>query len=628
MRSTILLKMTSFLVGTTFLLATSSFALGDYVSDLLALNPDHYYQLNETVAGTATDSGTNAITAFHAGAYGVGAAEVGVQGVMLPGFSTDNKALNCNDAGGLQLGDAASFAAETMTISFWMKNPAPTTDSGYSDRIFQNNSDDNTLTLCYSDVGGIFVAVGTQDTDDRGIGNNDHNINDLWLTQNTWHNYVVVRNGDDITNAKVYIDGVDRTPLMVETPHAWGNTPASAWTGCRDAIQGLGFMAGQLDEVALWMDRALTENEVQSLYSTAIGPQPTYTGYAGDVIASDPIAYYRFDDPAELAAGDAVQNALIQPSERILGYGTAGTGVQYPETVPTFGQTGALPSDTIGGQTLDGIEIGNTAAQFLGNETGTEDSTDMINLGSDPAMNVGTLTYSFLFKTESTAAWTRMVASDPENEGNDFYVLLHEGTLLVAANRDGSQSIRTTDTYNDGQWHHLVAVRDDTESALPTLFIDGAKVTDTGTFTESLSAPPSARIGARIGSSTGYQGLLDEFVIWDRALTDTEAVALFSSLVGGQNPQLPGDANKDGKVDGSDVTILAGNWQHGVTGLANATWEMGDFNGDGKVDGSDVTILAGNWQAGVTTNAASVPEPGILALLLGAMVTLFFKRYV
>lgn len=84
-----------------------------------------------------------------------------------------------------------------------------------------------------------------------------------------------------------------------------------------------------------------------------------------------------------------------------------------------------------------------------------------------------------------------------------------------------------------------------------------------------------------------------------------------------------GDANRDGKVDGSDVTILAGNWQTGVGGVGGATWEMGDFNRDGKVDGSDVTILAGNWQAGVTMDATSVPEPGTLALLLGALVALF-----
>ena len=84
----------------------------------------------------------------------------------------------------------------------------------------------------------------------------------------------------------------------------------------------------------------------------------------------------------------------------------------------------------------------------------------------------------------------------------------------------------------------------------------------------------------------------------------------------GMTEYIPGDANKDGKVDGSDVTILAGNWQV----MTNASWDMGDFNGDGKVDGSDVAILAGNWQAGVNASAASVPEPGVFVLLITLVV--------
>ena len=93
-----------------------------------------------------------------------------------------------------------------------------------------------------------------------------------------------------------------------------------------------------------------------------------------------------------------------------------------------------------------------------------------------------------------------------------------------------------------------------------------------------------------------------------------------------ETPKIAGDANNDGKVDGSDVTILAGNWQYGVDGNGTASWEMGDFNGDGKVDGSDVTILAGNWQYGVNATTAAVPEPSTLLLLLTAAAGLYVIR--
>lgn len=90
-----------------------------------------------------------------------------------------------------------------------------------------------------------------------------------------------------------------------------------------------------------------------------------------------------------------------------------------------------------------------------------------------------------------------------------------------------------------------------------------------------------------------------------------------------QEDPLPGDANGDGVVDGSDVTILAGNWQV----LSEATQEMGDFNGDGAVDGLDITILAGNWQAGINT-ATAVPEPGTLLMLLFGLLALGLVRYI
>ncbi|NLE38674.1 MAG: choice-of-anchor C family protein, partial [Pirellulaceae bacterium] len=53
---------------------------------------------------------------------------------------------------------------------------------------------------------------------------------------------------------------------------------------------------------------------------------------------------------------------------------------------------------------------------------------------------------------------------------------------------------------------------------------------------------------------------------------------------------LPGDADRDGMVDGQDAMILAVNW-----GSKTATHTMGDLNGDRRVDAADAAILAANW---------------------------------
>ena len=114
--------------------------------------------------------------------------------------------------------------------------------------------------------------------------------------------------------------------------------------------------------------------------------------------------------------------------------------------------------------------------------------------------------------------------------------------------------------------------------------------------------------------------------VWSQS--ETAATAIDEIEVYGVAP-IAGDANGDGKVDGSDVTILAGNWQYGVgSSEETATWSMGDFNGDGQVDGSDVTILAGNWQYGVDAAAASVPEPSMIALAFAGLLAIgmFRKR--
>ena len=72
----------------------------------------------------------------------------------------------------------------------------------------------------------------------------------------------------------------------------------------------------------------------------------------------------------------------------------------------------------------------------------------------------------------------------------------------------------------------------------------------------------------------------------DTLLLDNVSIRPASDL------SIPGDANIDGKVDVSDLGILA--THYGAVG--GATWTEGDFTGDRIVDVSDLGILATNYQ--------------------------------
>jgi hypothetical protein len=55
-------------------------------------------------------------------------------------------------------------------------------------------------------------------------------------------------------------------------------------------------------------------------------------------------------------------------------------------------------------------------------------------------------------------------------------------------------------------------------------------------------------------------------------------------------PVCAGDANGDLVVDGSDLSILLGNFSQTLTGPS-----FGDFNNDGVIDGADLSILLSNF---------------------------------
>jgi len=105
---------------------------------------------------------------------------------------------------------------------------------------------------------------------------------------------------------------------------------------------------------------------------------------------------------------------------------------------------------------------------------------------------------------------------------------------------------------------------------------------------------------------------------------------------------LLGDANLDGKVNGTDFNLMAANFNQSVTN----GWDEGDFNYDGKVNGNDFVLLAANFNQFASQSAvsaadlaaldsfatangislANVPEPASTGMLLLVGAGILYRR--
>jgi Dockerin type I domain len=70
---------------------------------------------------------------------------------------------------------------------------------------------------------------------------------------------------------------------------------------------------------------------------------------------------------------------------------------------------------------------------------------------------------------------------------------------------------------------------------------------------------------------------------------------------------LSGDANLDGSVNGTDLGIVATNFNKSVKGPSG--WDQGDFNYDGSINGTDLGDVSTNFNQGANIDAGVVAAP-------------------
>lgn len=214
------------------------------------------------------------------------------------------------------------------------------------------------------------------------------------------------------------------------------------------------------------------------------------------------------------------------------------------EAVPQQGLVLHLSFDekTFQGDAVDDLSPEGNNAIVYGNAELAEGKFDeaMLFDGVDDYVEVP-LTDSITFTTGSTftvQAWVKSEDSPTKNDGilgnykqstEALWMLSVSGDDAALRGKMGfslrdkgkvhSAGVKSPDFLNDGQWHHLVGVRDQ-DKKKARLYVDGVLIDEVDDATEEINSGQSIWIGDHL--SRFYNGLIDDVKIWNRALSLAE----------------------------------------------------------------------------------------------------------
>ena len=282
--------------------------------------------------------------------------------------------------------------------------------------------------------------------------------------------------------------------------------------------------------------------------------------------------------------------------------------------------SGTIAYDSAGGN--DGTIYGATRTSGqVGGALSFDGSNDYVEV-VDPAdesldFGSGNFTISLRFRTADTNG--ELVDKSGGNKGRSIGYSIYIGTYATmndgeigwrVADGTSRDLIKTDNTYNDGSWHHLAAVRTGTGSANLNIYVDGADVSTSSLLDEGavgISNSYDLSIGAKYdGGDTNVwenflNGVINDVRIYERALSVEEIAQLWSEGFGGRAFN-PGPSNGMIGVDVNAVlSWWAGAWAADVNG--HDVYFGTDYN-----DVNEATTTSSEYMGNQDTNSWSTAD--------------------
>jgi len=270
--------------------------------------------------------------------------------------------------------------------------------------------------------------------------------------------------------------------------------------------------------------------------------------------------------------------------------------------------------------TLNGISSGMTTANLVNSDLTRSIPYSSYSMEFDAASSEYVSMGNVLTKDGSTAfsisCWIKYTGSGTEmivskQDASGYGYLLTTGniagvklTWYPCISSGGSVAVRTSNAYNDGNWHNVLATYDGSGNASGAkIYVDGTLDTNivTDTFTGTSSSTGPFQISARNGTSFPFDGNVSNAAVFNSSLTEDQILTIY-------NGGVPNDISSLSPV--SWWSLAGDSYFNGNDWICP---DLGSGGNNGTSSGMGGTELVGNGP-GSTANgiATSMNIPGNL----------------
>lgn len=494
----------------------------------------------------------------------------------------------------LSRADDADFdfaAAEDFTVTGWFNHAAASAAEVIVQK-FESAVADGGYQLRMESDGNIRFGI---DDDDTSFPEDSVTSTLGTYDDSSWHHFAAVKTGT--TSMRLYIDGkeVGTADTSISSTGTLVNNDI-LYIGDSDGTNNGDEFIGSLDEIKIYRS-ALTASEVLIDYNTssaaAFGDPDDHDEEGFSL--PNPTAWWKLDENTSQYAADSSGNDLS-------GFLGANTTADSQDPIWASGKFGSAltfdgSNDAVAMQDLATLDVG---------------ASDSITLSA------------WVRRTGNAAFGNPMQIIDKQSSGHTAAGYWFRLACVAGGNCDTSQNGGTTlgfgildgtDEYvltsstqvtADSQWHHVVAVWDNSSETNTLLYIDGKvdTVTRTGTFANigDATSNQSFCIGHDAGTTVcstntqqTFNGQIDNVQVYKSALTATQIAYLY-------NRGAPIAWYKFDECQGSvayDSALTA----NGTAAGKNGTITIGAGGSEATI--GDCTTSSTSWFNGVTGKYSS-----------------------